>query len=237
MLSGWRARIGLLCPADETEDGEYWKYLPPGVTILITRIALPAGELGVEELCEVAAGSDIEESAKRLVIPGPQCIALACTALSFIRGVGYDQEISERIQRATGIRATTTSSASVNALRRLGVRKVAVATPYSALVTERLGEFLEGNGFDVVSLRGLGRLDVPTDDIYRLARDVDRPEAEGVFISCTGFAPSGIIEPLEHDIGKPVVVAAQATMWETQRLAGVSARLPGLGLLYQSLSA
>ncbi|MBC8275599.1 MAG: Asp/Glu racemase [Chloroflexi bacterium] len=233
MASGWRARIGLLCPADESEDREYWKYVPEGVAVLITRIAVPPEELDVQMACEVAAGSDIEESAKRLVIPQPQCIALACTELSFIRGVGYDEEISQRIQRATGIRATTTSTASVNALRKLGVRKVAVATPYSEDINQKLAEFLEGSGFEVISMRGLGIMyDVPAGEVYRFAREVDEPSAEAVFISCTGFCPAEVIEPLEQNLGKPVVAAAQATMWETLNLAGVRPRLPGLGCLY-----
>jgi len=232
MSSGWRARIGLLCPADECEDREYWKYVPEGVAVLITRIAIPPGELDVQLACEVAQGSDIEESAKRVVIPQPRCIALACTELSFIRGVGYDEEISQRIQRATGIRATTTSTASVNALRKLDVRKVAVATPYSEDINQRLAEFLEGNGFEVVSLRGLGEWDVPVATVYRFVRQVDEPSAEGVFISCANFCPAGIIEPLEQDLGKPVVTAAQATMWEALNLAGVRPQLPGLGCLY-----
>ena len=232
MTSGWRARIGLLCVDDEDQDGEYWKCVPEGVSVLITRLAIPPGEFNVQVASQVAAGSDIEESAKRLVIPQPQCIALACTALSFVRGVGYDEEISQRIQRATGIRATTTSTGTVNALRKLGVKRVAVATPYSEEINQKLREFLEGNGFEVVSMRGLGKSDVPVATVYRFVRELDEPSAEGVFISCTNFCPTGIIEPLEQDLGKPVVTAIQATMWEALNLAGVRPQLPGLGCLY-----
>jgi maleate isomerase len=70
---------------------------------------------------------------------------------------------------------------------------------------------------------------VPLDRIYRLARQVDTPDSDGVYIACTGFRSLEIIEDLERDLGKPVISANQATMWDALRLAGV----PGLGRLYR----
>ena len=87
-------------------------------------------------------------------------------------------------------------------------------------------------------MRGLNKLrgieHIPQEEIYELVVQlVDRPEADGIFISCTGMRTSNILARLEEATGKPVVSALQATIWGTLRLADVPVELPGLGSLFQ----
>ncbi len=62
-------------------------------------------------------------------------------------------------------------------------------------------------------------------------KQVDRPEAQALFISCTNLPTYDVIEPLEHALGKPVLTANQVTMWDAcrkiDRLAVGSGRLLG----------
>ena len=60
---------------------------------------------------------------------------------------------------------------------------------------------------------------------------VDRPEADAVFISCTGMRTAAIIDVLETSLGKPVVTANQATLWRVRWLAGVSTATSDRGRL------
>ena len=83
-----------------------------------------------------------------------------------------------------------------------------------------------------LGIHGLDINLVPLDKVYRLARQVDRSEADGIYVACTSFRTLEIIGALEQDVGKPVVSANQATMWEALRLAGVKACRPGLGRLF-----
>ena len=53
-----------------------------------------------------------------------------------------------------------------------------------------------------------------------LAREVDCPEADGIFISCTNFRSLEGIETLEAELGKPVMTSNTTTMWDTLRKAG-----------------
>ena len=101
----------------------------------------------------------------------------------------------------------------------------------------RLRGFLEDSGFDVVHMRGLNKLSgiehIPQDDIRQLVLQlVDRPDADGVFISCTGMRTSEVLDSMEASIGKPVVSAMQATAWEILRKAGIPAEVRGVGSLY-----
>jgi len=232
----WRAKIGIVYPADGALDDEYWKFIPEGVTVHITRFAA-TDEQTVEVFEKQANSPDIEQAAAHLSVISPDSIGYACTSGSFIYGAGRDQEIIKRMEAAAGAPCTTTSTAIVKALSSLGVRKLAVAAPYPDDVTGRLRIFLEGNGFEVLTIKGMGLTHgiytQPVGASYQLAREVDVPDAEAVVISCTNFRTADTLEALEKDLGKPVVSANQATMWELLRLAGVCPRLAGLGMLYR----
>ena len=87
-------------------------------------------------------------------------------------------------------------------------------------------------------MRGLNKLsgieEIPQEDIRQLVLQlVDRPDADGIFISCTGMRTSDILDSMEEGTGKPVVSAMQATVWETLRIAGIPAEVPGVGKLYR----
>ena len=64
-------------------------------------------------------------------------------------------------------------------------------------------------------------------------RDADTPDADGMFISCTGLHVDGLIEPLEHELGKPVLTSNQCGLWGSLRALGIPDQLPGLGTLFQ----
>lgn len=191
-----------------------------------------------ERLFAMAENPNIETAAATLPALGAQAIGYGCTSASYVRGVGGDKDISARITGATGLPTTTTSTTAVEALSLLGVTRVAVLSPHVDELNERLRGFIEGHGFDVVHLRGLNKLrgieHIPQEEIYELVVQlVDCPEADGIFISCTGMRSSDILARLEDVTGKPVVSAMQATIWGTLRLAGAPAERPGLGSLFR----
>jgi maleate isomerase len=235
--------VGVIYPDDTWVDKdildylqEFRRFLPPEVEMPSAHQYVRARDTTVEEGIWLAESPDIEVAAERLMRFEPQCIAHMCTTTSFIKGVGHDRDISDRIEKVTGVPALTTSTAVLEALRTLRATKVATAAPYLADVNQRLTEFLEGNGFSVVSSNPLGlardhNLN-PADNIRRAAEETDRPEAEAVLIACTGQKTAGFISDLEEQLGKPVVTANQATMWYALRMVGVDPKLPGLGILY-----
>ena len=63
------------------------------------------------------------------------------------------------------------------------------------------------------------------------SKDVDTPEGDAIFISCTGLRTAAIIEDLEADLGKPIVTANQATLWHAAQLAGAPVARPARGRL------
>lgn len=231
----WRARIGLLYPGDGLLDYEFWKLAPDGVGVHITRTAVPRAEISAKLVEDLAVDPDIEQSALRYTID-LSSIAFACTSITFIRGVGGDIDIIDRIEKSTGVPATTTSTAAVKALRALNASRVAVATPYVDEINVKLEEFLEGHGFQVVAMKGMqlghGIGVLSPGDVYEFAKGAHHPDADVLFISCTNFATIEMLDVLEQDLGVPVLSANQVTMWEALNLAQVEPYKPGVGLLF-----
>ena len=231
----WRARIGVLYPGDGLLDHEFWELAPPGVGVYITRTAVPRAEVSVTTADDLAADPDIEESALRYTID-LSSIAFACTSVSFIRGIGGDREIIERIEKAAGVPATTTSTAAVKALQALGAKRVAAATPYVDEINVKLEEFLEGHGIEVAAVKGMQLGHdiglVSAGEVYRFVKSMCPFEADALFISCTNFVTVEILEALEQDLGISVISANQVTMWEALNLAQVTPYKPGCGSLF-----
>lgn len=236
---GWKGRIGIIRPSDTFIDDEFWTLAPEGVSIVIDRIS-PIEEIEPERAIKQGVSEEIEHAAKLLASAKVNCIAYSCTMLSFIKGVGYDKEVINRITKASGgIVATTATTAMVRALKTLGLKKIAVGTPYTDEVNIRLKKFLESSGFKVVSIKGLQHADImdissqPPSVAYQLGKDVDRSSADGVFLSCTAFRTVDILQELEEELKKPVVSATQATVWDSLRLAGIKSPVKGYGKLME----
>ena len=235
-MYGWRAKIGRISPSPETVGCEEWRrHLPDGVCLVETRTLLH--DVTVEGLAETV--KQVERAALELASAEVDVILQAGTAIAFFRGFGHDKELAQRITMATGIKATTSLTAVVEALHALGISRPAIATSYLADIDARLVNVLEQSGFAVAAIRGMGlkrSIDmgkVLPDETYRLAREVARsaPHSDGILISCGNLRSFEAIEPLETDTGLPVVTSNQAGLWQALRMTGITDRVAKLGRL------
>ena len=233
-----RARIGLIAPYDGRINEEEWPLVtPPGITYLITGLMVESvTAAGLEKVI-----GHIERAAKELAMAGAQAIIQCGTPVGFLRGYGWDKEVTARIVAATGLPATAMITAVVDALVELGVKKVVVGTAYSDPVNQVLHKFLTDSGFQVLALKGLQKTDASeinliTSDIpYNLAKEVysQAPEADGIFISCGRLRGLDFIDRLEQEIGKPVTNSNQAAVRAVLKLAGVWEPVEGYGRLLE----
>ena len=236
-------RIGAIYPDDAWVDVEveamvddFRQFMPPGVELLSAATPIAAEDATVDSAVRFAENGDIEESARRLAKYEPDAYAYYCTTMSFVRGPGSDREISDRITATTGRPATTTSTGMIAAFRMLDIRRVVLASPYMADVEERFRQFIEAHGIEVLNSRGLGLPDghtiVPQEEICQLARSVDLPDADALFVGCTGQRLARYIGDLEKELGKPVLTANQVTSWHALQMIGANTKLPDRGRLY-----
>ena len=139
------SRIGLLVPSSNTTvEPEFYRALPRGVTLHTARLYLT--RIAPESILKMV--EDMETQAKLLASADVDVIVLAATAPSFLNGLGYDQELIRKIEKATGKKATTTSTALVQAIRHLGATRVVLGSAYDEKVNDIAKAFLEASGVE-----------------------------------------------------------------------------------------
>uniref|UniRef100_UPI0037420FE8 maleate cis-trans isomerase family protein n=1 Tax=Actinorugispora endophytica TaxID=1605990 RepID=UPI0037420FE8 len=216
--------VGVVAPFDFALDRELWRWAPDDVSLHMTRLPFVPIPVTVEMASFLSEGGSVRRATRDLLAVEPLAVAYACASGSFIHGVQGEARLRQDILDAGAPAAATTSGALVSALDLLGTRRIAVVTPYVDNVTERLLAFLAESGVETVSSVGLGLLNhiwkVTYSEVVRAIQEVDRPEAEAVYISCTNVQTYDIIAPLERMLGKPVLTANQVTMWGALRTTG-----------------
>ncbi|TMI81278.1 MAG: arylmalonate decarboxylase, partial [Bacillati bacterium ANGP1] len=78
----WRARVGILFPADGANDDDFWRLVPSGVTVHVARTRPLIDDFSVEAYGQLA-GQDVESQAELLGLIQPSSVAYACTSGSF----------------------------------------------------------------------------------------------------------------------------------------------------------
>ncbi|WP_418595543.1 arylmalonate decarboxylase [Ponticoccus sp. (in: a-proteobacteria)] len=232
-----RAKLGfVLLSTERTIEDDMFRLRPYGVGVHFTR-AYNKDDISVETLSNQV--DDLARAASTLLPDGSlDVVCYACTSASLL--IGEDRVIGELSRGAPSARPTTLISGVLRGLEALGVRRVAVATPYLDEINAREADYMEDAGFEISAIRGLN-LDKDADmvrvsprAIGRLAAAVDRPDAEAVFVSCGALRTLDIVEELEKELGKPVICSNQAMMWDVLRLAGLDDRIEGYGTLLRA---
>jgi maleate isomerase/arylmalonate decarboxylase len=236
-----RAKLGLIVPPTNTvNEAEWSRMMPEGVTFHTHRMPLhpdTTSEAGKRGLM-----ADLDQVFDMLKQSRVDAIAYACTAGSMINPVG---SLPDALSERSGVKAVTTSAAIVAALKTLGVRRLSVATPYAHRLNEHETHFLEENGFTVERLIGLGigaggpaeyvRIaETPLEEVAAHARAAFAPGSEALLITCTDLPTLPLLEPLEAELGVPVVTSNQATFWAMLRAAGVEDRFERFGVLLKN---
>jgi len=230
-MYGWRAKLGILVPSGIIViEPEFSEMTPEGVSCHYHRVSFQGG--GIENLKKVREG--LEDATRLIMHVHPTAMAMTGTGVSFAGGYGYDQQMIKQMQEINGnLPTTTTSSSVIDALHKLGVKKVSMAMPYIEEVALAAARFVEESGIEVVRKKWLAQTPatVPTATIYNLALEVDDQGSEAVFLPCVGWHTIHIIEKLERALRKPVISSNQATMWNLLRLAKINDKIEGYGQL------
>lgn len=234
-MYGWRARIGLVVPSNNTVvEPEFARMAPDGVSAHAARIR--SHGLAPDAILDMVKNS--MRAIEELHAGEMSVIAYACLATTLVKGVQWNAKFTREVEEVTAKPAITAAAATTDALRASGAHRVAVATPYPERINRLLSDFFESSGLEIVSLRSVAVADslevcrLSPSVAYRIARQADTEEAEAVCIVATDFPTIDVLDSLERDLGKPVVSTNQALMWRALGLAGVALAVDGFGALF-----
>lgn len=235
---GWRAAIGLLSPGPSPSLVREWNsVLPEGVTFYHALMGLTEGT--PEGMLELR-GKAVAE-AKKLTREGLVDIVLfACTAGSFVGGAGYDKEIIDELEAATGVPSTTTATCMLTAFADLGVRKIALIGPYIDDVFDLQVRFLKHHGIETLYCKGMGYAKDTAKNLgedpyifYRRAKEAhsSAPGADAIFVSGMLSPMLKVLGILEQETGKPVISSNTAGLYGVLKQIGIKDPIEPYGKL------
>jgi maleate isomerase len=237
-------KVGAIIPSSNTTVEREFNnaFEEPEVTIHSSRITLREVNLkGLEEM-----ERETERAAMELGTANVDIIAYACTTGSLFKGPRHHEEVKQRIENVTGVKAVATAGAVLEALRHVNARSVLVVTPYIEELNIKEKEFLEANGIRVVDIKGLGIVDntvigalnprTAYESAVKAAQQV-KENFDALFISCTNWRTFEVINQVERVVKKPVISSNSATLWSVIHGLGIKAKLRfNLGELFSDVA-
>jgi maleate isomerase len=227
VLDAPRARVGLIIPSvNSMSEPQFNHFAPPGLGVYVAR----ARVAGQWKRPLPAMADEIALSAKLLSDVAPDLIVFHCTDTSMTQGPQGEGRILDIVKDATGIEAVATSRLVLEALQTLGLKRLVLLSPYAS--NKSVIDYLTATGHVVVhdvalNLKALDFANVTPAEWVKLARENDRPDADGIFLSCTNTTQIEAIAEIERTLGKPVVNSNQAVLWGcVKRLRSRLAPLP-----------
>lgn len=214
-------RFGFLVLSNDLGiERELQRLIPPDIHAHVTRIRSYV-DVGMADSI-----SSIHEAVS-LLAPHQRLdgIAYGCTSGSFLTNDGALVGAVGEVR--PGVPLHTPRSATISAIRHLGLRRVALLTPYedelgSAIATQmgekgvdiaRVGSFYCASDFEIARLS--------SEQIARAAEHLLADEdVEGVVIACNALECSPVIDGIERRTGKMVVTSTQAMVWRLLRTSG-----------------
>lgn len=224
--------LGLIVlQVDERIEQDFRRLLPGWVNLYVSRV--PSG-LDVTE--DSLRGMETHLTAAASLLPGSLrygAVGYGCTSGSAVIGPA---RIADLVGQ--GVRTAHVSepvSALLAACAALGLRRLALLSPYVAAVSERLRQVLRAQGvetpvfgsFDEAEEARVAR--IASRSVYAAAQQLAaQGGVDGLFLSCTNLDTLEVIAPLEAECGLPVLSSNLVLAWHMARLAGTSAELaPG----------
>ena len=187
----------------------------------------------------IKMGENVTEVSKD-ILPDEKldCVVYGCTSGTIASG--YDS-IKNKINLAKPeARVVTPSSAAVNALRKMNVKKVSIFTPYSEKLNNDVVDYFKKENFIVTSNSYFDILydndiaKVDPDYLFEVITKMDLGEAEAVFLSCTNLPALNIVDKLEKKLNKIVLSSNQVLIWDTLQNIKKTEPVNGFGKLFLS---
>jgi maleate cis-trans isomerase len=230
--------VGILYPGHSAEDDyPLAESLLDGPRLPLVHTLMREDAHRVDALLDIG-GDDVLADGVR-ALGGPlDSVVWACTSGSFVFGWDGAAAQVEALGAVSGVPASSTSFAFVDACARLGVSRVAVGATYPDDVAERFVAFLGTAGIEVLSLSAKGIITaaevgtLPKETVLEFAAAADHPDAQAVLLPDTALHTIGLLDALDARVGKPVLTANQVSIWQGLRIAGADAPRPGFGTLF-----
>jgi maleate cis-trans isomerase len=239
-MFGARKRIGYISPSVlEVVPFDFYRFAPEGiglvgVTCNIDDWTAPHFERALGEVKNAAGYLGSRKVDFIVHGGGPLVVA---------RGKGYEDMIVKDIEAIAKVPATTGVRSAMAALRHMGARRIAIASPYPERHNAALASYLTAQGFEIVRAEGKDlpfkdMQNLPPSDIHAFACGVlDRAgQVDALYLPCPQWQAAQVVDALERERALPIVAYTHAQFFVAFRALGIADVIRGHGRLLASLS-
>jgi maleate isomerase len=239
-MFGARKRIGYISPSVlEVVPFDFYRFAPEGVGLVGVTCNI---DDWTQEHFDRALGQ-VKEAAAYLGARGVDYVIHGGGPLVVARGKGYEEAIVKDIEAAAKVPATTGVRSGMEALRHVGARRVAIASPYPERHNAALSSYLTAHGFDVARAEGKDlpfkdMQNLPPADIHAFALGLlDRTgPCDALYLPCPQWQAAQVVDALERERSLPAVCYTHANFFAAFRAIGINDPIRGHGRLLASLS-
>lgn len=241
--ANYRGIVGNIKPrATDSSLVDMIRLLPEGIGVIPVYLNLTQGSR--EEY-----GSAYDTYEKHIAyLASQKCnvIAIEGAPPFMLLGPTRETELVDGWKRKYNTDMFTSSQNQVNAFRALKAKRILGITSGSGGpdMNKVYAKYFEDNGIGVVAMEGMGVQfrsipEVPPATIASFIKNsfAEHKGADAVYILGSSLEALRSIQPLERELGVPVVQAIAARIWEIQKRLHVHEPIKGYGRLLETLPA
>jgi maleate isomerase len=238
---GTRAKWGVIIPSTNTVvEHDFNAIKPDGITFHAGRMYLETQDLSSDDAFEALLGQireSIKTAIRDVITCEPDYLVMGMSAETFWGGKAGGAQFTREVEEASGLQVATGAAACEAAVAVLGLKRIAVLTPYQPVGDEQVRGFFEELGVEIVRLHGLrcpsatAIAAVGSDELRPILRDLDGPDVDAIVQVGTNLSMLRLADEAESELGKPVVAINAATVWQALRDNGFGDQFTGFGTL------
>ncbi|WP_421929470.1 maleate cis-trans isomerase family protein [Neoaquamicrobium sediminum] len=214
---GNRAKIGVVVPSTNTAvQPEMEAMRPWGVTNHIGRMAIAnrplRSDADFEALIADLMGAQ-DAAVDGVMSCEPDHLVLGLSAETFWDGIEAGRAATQALRERAGVGVSAAADALVDCLAACGFRRIGVVTPYQPVGDERVRQFFEASGFEVVAMAGL-RCASPVQtawatrrELIAALRDLARTGTDAIVQVGTNLPMAEVAREAFDWLGLPVLAA------------------------------
>ena len=165
-------------------------------------------------------------------------VAYGCTSGTI--AIGAERIKQEVNNSKPNAKVTTPITAAIKAFNYLGIKKIAVLTPYPKDVNETVFNYLNENHFTIDSFSSFNLeydseiAQVSLESLEKQIAKIDLSNVDGLFVSCTALKIVNVLDKIEKLQNTTIISSNQAIIWDCLRSVGIDTKIKGYGKLFES---
>lgn len=240
---GYRRKFAVIMPSTNTVvEHDYYAMKIPGVTSHFGRLFVEDPSADSDEAFENLVAqirASTEAAVARVLTCKPDYMVMGMSAETFWGGKAGNEAFTQRIKDLSGLDVTTGAAACREAAELLGIKKIAVLTPYQPVADKQVDVFFSESGLEVVRNVGLkcpsatAIAEVPEHRLIEELKTLDGDDVDAIIQVGTNLSMLRVAAEAERWLGKPILAINAVTMWHALRTNGIQDKLIGCGRLLE----